>query len=144
MPTWEKFWREARMFLQATAICPSKLRSRSHAMAGFVPATSVTLMKITFFDALGRLSTLIKTESGEKVQTEDVEAAYATESAIREIGAPEKRGKLVALIVPERAACGDGVDAAEHAAIETASRDLPSYERISDPRSRTMRCRGRG
>ena len=59
-----------------------------------------------FFTVLGRLSTLIKTESGEKVQTEDVESAYAKEPAIREIGVLKKGGKLVALIVPERAACG--------------------------------------
>ena len=43
---------------------------------------------------LGRLSTLIKTESGEKIQTEDVETAYTEESAIREIGVLEKKGKL--------------------------------------------------
>ena len=51
---------------------------------------------------LGRLSTLIKTESGEKIQTEDIEAAYESATGIREIGVLEKRGKLVALIVPER------------------------------------------
>ena len=85
-----------------------------------------------FLYLAGRLSTLIKTESGEKVQTEDVELAYAKEPAIREIGVLEKHGKLVALIVPERAACGNDVDAAVRAALETASRKLPTYERISD------------
>ncbi len=80
----------------------------------------------------GRLSTLIKTESGEKVQTEDVEAAYGKEPAIREIGILEKQGKLVALIVPERAVCGNDIESAIHAALDHASRPLPSYERISD------------
>jgi len=85
-----------------------------------------------FLHITGRSSTLIKTESGEKVQTEDVEAVYAKEPAIREIGVLERKGKLVALIVPNRAACGDDVDAAVRAAIERVSRSLPSYERLSD------------
>ncbi|MGZ5024910.1 MAG: AMP-binding protein, partial [Chthoniobacterales bacterium] len=85
-----------------------------------------------FLHVTGRISTLIKTESGEKVQTEDVESAYAKEAAIREIGVLEKNGKLVALIVPERAACGDDIEAAVRAAIESTSRRLPTYERISD------------
>ena len=89
-----------------------------------------------YFDAdsnlhlLGRLSTLIKTESGEKIQTEDVEAAYADESAIREIGVLEKKGKLVALVVPKKT----GSDAKDtvRKAVETASKRLPSHQRISD------------
>jgi long-chain acyl-CoA synthetase len=85
-----------------------------------------------FLFIAGRLSTLIKTESGEKVQTEDVESAYAKEPALREIGILEKQGKLVALIVPERAACGDDIESGVRAALEKASRQLPSYERISD------------
>src|SRR5436190_9108203 len=81
---------------------------------------------------LGRISTLIKTESGEKIQTEDVEDAYAEESAIREIGVLEKKGKLVALIVPGGTAHGDeGKDAVRKAA-EAASKQLPSHQRISD------------
>jgi long-chain acyl-CoA synthetase len=85
-----------------------------------------------FLYVVGRISSLIKTESGEKIQTEDVEVAYAKEPAIREIGVLEKSGKLVALIVPERAACGADVARAVRIAIETASRKLPSYERIFD------------
>jgi long-chain acyl-CoA synthetase len=79
---------------------------------------------------LGRLSTLIKTESGEKIQTEDVETAYAGESAIREIGVLEKKGKLVALVVPKQT----GSDAKDtvRKAIETASKRLPSHQRISE------------
>ena len=80
----------------------------------------------------GRLSTLIKTESGEKIQTEDLETAYAKEPAIREIGILEKGGKLAALIVPERAVCGSDLEGAVRTALERASRSLPSYERISD------------
>src|SRR5207247_905557 len=81
---------------------------------------------------LGRISTLIKTESGEKVQTEDLEEAYAEESAIREIGVLEKKGKLVALIVPEQAGRGNETKDAVRKAIEAASKRLPSHQRISD------------
>src|SRR5438093_2661721 len=81
---------------------------------------------------LGRISTLIKTESGEKVQTEDVEDAYAEESAIREIGVLEKKGKLVALIVSGGTAHGDEGKDAVRKAVEAASKQLPSHQRISD------------
>jgi len=81
---------------------------------------------------LGRISTLIKTESGEKIQTEDVEAAYAEESAIREIGVLAEKGKLVALIVPKQADRGDDAKEAVRAAVEVASKQLPSHQRISD------------
>ena len=80
---------------------------------------------------LGRISTLIKTESGEKIQTEDVEAAYTEESAIREIGVLEKGGKIVAVIVPKHAARGDDAKAVRKA-VETASKRLPSHQRISE------------
>ena len=81
---------------------------------------------------LGRISTLIKTESGEKIQTEDVEAAYAEEFAIREIGVLEKGGKLVAVIVPKHAGRGDDAKATVRKAIESASKRLPSHQRISE------------
>jgi long-chain acyl-CoA synthetase len=73
---------------------------------------------------LGRISTLIKTESGEKIQTEDVETAYTGESAIREIGVLEKGGKLVALVVPERVGAEEATDAVR-GALEAASKRLP-------------------
>src|SRR5438552_391339 len=81
---------------------------------------------------LGRISTLIKTESGEKIQTEDVEDAYVEESAIREIGVRAKKGKLVALIVPGGTAHGDEGKDAVRKAVEAASERLPSHQRISD------------
>jgi len=80
---------------------------------------------------VGRISTLIKTESGEKIQTEDVEAAYAEESAIREIGVLGEKGKLVALIVPDRSSSDDAKEAVRKS-VETASKWLPSHQRISD------------
>src|SRR5256714_2327444 len=74
---------------------------------------------------------MIKTESGEKIQTEDVEAAYGEESAIREIGVLGEKGKLVALIVPDRPSSDDGKETVRKA-VETASKRLPSHQRISD------------
>jgi long-chain acyl-CoA synthetase len=85
-----------------------------------------------YLHVLGRISTLIKTESGEKIQTEDVEAAYAEEPAIREIGVLEKGGKLVAVIVPKQTGRGDDAKDAVRQAIETASKRMPSHQRISD------------
>jgi long-chain acyl-CoA synthetase len=81
---------------------------------------------------LGRISTLIKTESGEKIQTEDVEDVYAEESAIREIGVLEKKGKLIGLIVPRGTARGKEAKDAVRKAVEAASKRLPSHQRISD------------
>jgi long-chain acyl-CoA synthetase len=85
-----------------------------------------------YLHVLGRISTLIKTESGEKIQTEDVEAVYAEESAIREIGVLEKGGKLVALVVPKQADRADKTKDTVRKAIETASKRMPSHQRISD------------
>lgn len=81
---------------------------------------------------LGRISTLIVTESGEKVQTEEVEAAYTERREIHEIGVLQKEAKLVALIVPERTERGSDPARAIHEAIEAVSRRLPSYQRICD------------
>src|SRR5438477_4532840 len=81
---------------------------------------------------LGRISTLIKTESGEKIQTADVEDAYAEEPTIREIVMREKKGKLAALIVPGGTAHGDEGKDAVRKAVEAASKQLPSHQRISD------------
>ena len=81
---------------------------------------------------LGRISTLIVTESGEKVQTEDVEAAYSERPAIHEIGVLQKSGKLVALIVPERTERGGDPTGAIREAIEIVSKRLPSYQRIGE------------
>lgn len=88
--------------------------------------------KDNFLFVTGRSSTLIKTESGEKIQTEDLEAAYSVESRVREIGVLQKGGKLVALVVPRLSDPKVDVAGEVRAAIETASSRLPSYERISE------------
>ncbi|MCA3749403.1 MAG: AMP-binding protein, partial [Rubrobacter sp.] len=83
----------------------------------------------------GRASTLIVTEGGENVQPEDVEEAYLEHPVIREIGVLEEEGRLVALIVPEAAEIrrgGKEIEEAIREAVEERSKNLPSYQRISD------------
>ena len=55
----------------------------------------------------GRRSTVIVTESGEKVQPDAVEDAYQQHPAIGEIAVLGRNGRLVGLIVP-KADTGDG------------------------------------
>src|SRR5207244_8851570 len=74
---------------------------------------------------------LTKTESEKKSQPQDFEAAYTEESAIREIGVLGEKGKLVALIVPDRSSSDDAKEAVRKS-VETASKWLPSHQRISD------------
>src|SRR4029434_9138581 len=78
---------------------------------------------------LGRISTLIVTEGGKKVQPDDVEEAYAGEKAIREIAVLQKDGKLVALIVPAGKQGEQNVERVIREAIARVSR-----RRLSHPR----------
>ncbi len=84
----------------------------------------------------GRLSTLIVTEGGEKVQPDDVEEAYREAVAISEIGVLQQDGKLVAVIVPNltqiHAGKKEAIGQAIHEAVQKVSERLPSYQRISD------------
>src|SRR4029434_8033059 len=81
---------------------------------------------------LGRVSTVIITEGGKKVQPDDVEEAYAEEKAIREIGVLQKDGKLVTLIVAAGKHGEQNVGQAVREAIERVSRRLPPYQRVSE------------
>ncbi|HEX5012171.1 MAG TPA: AMP-binding protein [Planctomycetota bacterium] len=81
----------------------------------------------------GRTSELIKTESGEKVQPEDLEKKLQGSPAVREVAILQYEHKLVALAVPAGAAQRDGADAgaAVGAAVQEHARHLPSYARIT-------------
>jgi long-chain acyl-CoA synthetase len=86
-----------------------------------------------FLYITGRKGTMIVTESGENVQPDEVENAYAKHSAIREIGVLGQDGQLVALIVPERGEVGGGdLAQAIEQAVGAQSRDLPSYQRLAE------------
>jgi long-chain acyl-CoA synthetase len=78
----------------------------------------------------GRVSTVIVTEAGKNVQPGEVEEAYEQADAIEEIGVMGRDGAVVALIVPA-ADLEDEQDAVRRA-VQERSRELPSYERLSD------------
>jgi long-chain acyl-CoA synthetase len=81
----------------------------------------------------GRTTELIKTESGEKVQPEDLEKKLQGSPAVREVAILQHEHKLVALAVPAGAAQRDGADArqAVEATVNERARHLPSYARIT-------------
>jgi long-chain acyl-CoA synthetase len=84
----------------------------------------------------GRVSTLIVTEGGKNIQPEELEELYQEHPAIREIGIFERDRQLVALIVPKLTEIGAAheaqIEAAVRAAVLERSRQLPSYQRITD------------
>ena len=84
----------------------------------------------------GRLSTLIVTEGGEKVQPDDVEEAYRDATVISEIGVLQQDGKLVAVILPKLRQIHprneQDIGQAIRQAVQRVSERLPSYQRISD------------
>jgi len=79
---------------------------------------------------LGRVSTLIVTESGENIRPSEVEDAYGETPGIREIGVLEDDGRLAALVVPDQSG-----ETPEHTQLEQAlartAEDLPSYWRVT-------------
>ena len=86
----------------------------------------------------GRVKTLIVTQGGENIQSDQVEEAYAAAPLIREIGVLQEENQLVAVVQPEPSALatdeGDGAAVREAVgkAIKARSRELPSYQRITD------------
>jgi len=82
----------------------------------------------------GRVSTLIITEQGEKVQPDEVESVYAEAPEIREIGVLQSENRLVGLAVPETTAI-DSSDEREQLirkAVDRMRDRLPSYKQIAD------------
>jgi long-chain acyl-CoA synthetase len=91
-----------------------------------------------YVHVMGRLSTLMVMEGGENVQPEEVEDAYEKHPLIQEIGVLQKNGRLVAVVVPDLAECRkrkvENPDETVRAAIKEVSRELPSYQRITEVR----------
>lgn len=84
----------------------------------------------------GRLSTLIVTPGGEKVQPDQLEQRYSEHPAIEEIGILQHDGGLVAVIVPDTDAIAaehkEDVEKAVREAVHAYGQRLPSYQRLSD------------
>lgn len=83
----------------------------------------------------GRAKTMIITESGEKVQPDEIEEAYASLPAIAEIGVFFEDGRLKGLIVPDLAEIGrqgGSIEEAVREAVETGSGPLPSFKTLSE------------
>jgi long-chain acyl-CoA synthetase len=105
------------------------------------------LDKDNYLHVVGRVSTMIKTQGGEKVQPEDLEEIFAQSDVIQEIGILEDQGKLVAVVVPKAQKESETPEGSQRdvikEAIEARSRKLPSHQRISsfaitrDPLPRT-------
>jgi long-chain acyl-CoA synthetase len=79
----------------------------------------------------GRLSTLIITPSGEKIQPDPLEEHYERHPAISEIGILQRDDRLVAVVVPEAEAAGDDERAAMSQALSERARELASFQRLS-------------
>ena len=81
----------------------------------------------------GRISIMIKSEGGKKIQPDEVEEAYAKDPLIREIGVLQVDQKLVALIVPDLKMAGQGdLNKKISESLNKRSSELESYLRVND------------
>ncbi len=88
-----------------------------------------------FLYVTGRRKETIVLGGGKKVNPEALERHYGTSPYIREIAVLERRGSLVALVVPNLAAARTGpsarIDETIRIALASQSQLLPSYERLA-------------
>src|SRR5262249_27306546 len=85
-----------------------------------------------FLFVAGRRSEVIVLGGGKKVDPEGLEKIYGANPAIREIAILERRGGLVALVVPETGSADmPTTQIADHVriALASAAAALPSYQR---------------
>jgi long-chain acyl-CoA synthetase len=83
----------------------------------------------------GRLKELIVLGGGKKVFPEELEKRYGSSPFIREIAVLERKGALVAFVVPDAEAIrhsgNTSVEAVVRVALASAAQGLPSHERLS-------------
>ena len=83
----------------------------------------------------GRLKEIIVLGGGKKIFPEELEKRYGASPFIREVAVLERRGALVALVVPDAAAirssANPSVEAVVRVALASAAQGLPSHERLS-------------
>ncbi len=107
--------------------------AESFSQDGWFKTGDIGIFKHGNLHIIGRISTMIKSEGGKKIQPDEVEDAYAGDNVIREIGVLQSKQKLVALIVPNLKAVGhDNLQDKVSEAINKKSQALPSYYRITD------------
>lgn len=84
---------------------------------------------------LGRISSLIVTPSGKKIDPEELEDHYSRDPIIKEIGIVQSDGKLKAVVVPNMEEIhrrgGWDIERQIHDTIEESSAALPSYKHLS-------------
>ena len=99
---------------------------------GWFRTGDLGLFKNAHLYVIGRASSTIVMEGGEKIQPEDVEDKIAKQPGIAEIGLLQVEHKLVALIVPDLKDIGSqDVRSAVSTAVKAASADLASYLQIT-------------
>ena len=96
---------------------------------------------------LGRISSLIVGQGGEKIDPEQLEEHYSANPIIKEIGVLQQNSRLVAVVVPDVTVVslkgGGDIDRLAHDAVDERSLQLASYKRLSgivvssEPLSRT-------
>ncbi|MEX2481444.1 MAG: 1-acyl-sn-glycerol-3-phosphate acyltransferase [Gammaproteobacteria bacterium] len=84
----------------------------------------------------GRQSTRIVTQSGETLQPDAIEEAYARDALLEEVAVLEHDGRLVMLAAPNTAELrkADGEDAVEavRAAVRARAADLPTHHHVTE------------
>jgi long-chain acyl-CoA synthetase len=100
---------------------------------GWFKTGDLGVFKNSQLHVIGRASSTIVMEGGEKIQPEDVEDKIAKQPGISEIGLLQVEHKLVALIVPDMKALGDkDLQTSIASAVKAASAGLASYLQITD------------
>jgi long-chain acyl-CoA synthetase len=85
-----------------------------------------------FLHVTGRAKELIVLGGGKNVMPEEVEAAYGAPPAIKEVAVLERDGALVAVVLPDLAACGAArPEDVVRVALAEAGRDLAPYQRLA-------------
>jgi long-chain acyl-CoA synthetase len=116
-------------------------RNPEETRASFTPDGWFKTGDLGFLDAegflhiVGRSKEMIVLPGGKNIFPEDVEAVYGARPCIREVAVMEREGALFALVVPEpeaiKARGAVRIDAVLRDEIETASLQLPSYQRVA-------------
>ncbi len=100
---------------------------------GWFKTGDLGVIKNGSLHVIGRASSTIVMEGGEKIQPEDVEDRIAKQPAIAEIGLLQVDHKLVALVMPDKKEIGEkDAKAAVASALKVASGSLASYLQVTN------------